>query len=328
MKRIIAALLIGLASLGAAPRSEGYLPVSQLHSIYYATFGNPEGIPVVVLHGGPGAGCTEAMTRFFDLDQWFVVMFDQRGAMRSIPFGCIQENTSQDLVRDIEKLRKHLGIERWAVFGGSWGSTLAMLYGETYPKSCLGFVLRGVFLARPQDEEHLYSGMSRFFPEAYEPVLNHIPESERDQMMLAYARRVLDPDPEVALPAAQIFMRYDMTASTYAPNPVEVEEIVENEQLTISMARLAWHYMLNESFLEPNQLLKQMHRVAHLPCIIVQGRWDAICPPDMAYAVHKHWPGSQLWIVPDGGHASMEPPLAAQLAKATATLAQQLRSQP
>jgi proline iminopeptidase len=305
------------------PRAEGYLAVGQGHELYWATYGNPEGIPVVVLHGGPGAGCSDSMSRYFDPQIWNVVMFDQRGAMRSRPFGRLEENTPQRLVEDIETLRKFLKVEQWMVFGGSWGSTLALLYGQQHPERCLGFILRGIFLARGEDARDLFGNMARSFPDAYEPVRQLIPPAERDDYFMAYHRRVMDPDPAIHLKAADTLTRADFLCSTCRPNPEALEELMQTPQLSISMCRLFLHYAYHQFWLEPNQIIRRMERIAHLPCIIVHGRWDVICMPEMAYTLHQHWPGSQLWFIPDGGHSSGEPSIAAALTRATDLFAEQ-----
>jgi len=299
------------------PRQEGYLPVSKTHALFYATYGNPKGLPVVVLHGGPGAGCDDTLSRFFDLTRWHVVMFDQRGAMRSKPFGCMEENTPQHSVDDIEALRKHLGIEKWIVFGGSWGSTLALLYGQAHPESCLGFILRGIFLGRKQDTHHVLYGMGKMFPEAYEACLHYIPEAERNDLLSAYYQRIMDARPEVHLPAAQAFIRFDMTCATHLPNPELVEKFLKNDCLTLGMARAFFYYAMNDFFLTPNQILSSMDKIAHLPAIIVHGRWDAIDLPEMAYLLHKNWKGSTLWLLNQGGHTDKDPAIASALAIAT-----------
>ena len=247
----------------AQAREEGFLKVSEMHTLFYAVYGNPNGIPVVILHGGPGAGCADALSRFFDLNQWNVVMFDQRGAMRSEPFCCMEENSSQHSTGDIEILRNHLGIKKWVVFGGSWGSTLALLYGQEHPEHCIGFILRGIFLGREQDYLHVLYGMGKIFPEAYESYLNFIPEEERIDLLSAYYRRIFDPNPDIHMPAARTFMRFDTICSTHLPNPVAVEKVVQNDRLILSMTRAFFHYSKHGFFIEPNQILSRMKRDSH-----------------------------------------------------------------
>lgn len=309
----------------ATPNKEGYLAVSEKHSLFYATYGNPKGTPIVILHGGPGGGCDDALSRFFDLNYWHVIMFDQRGAMRSTPLGCMEENTPQNSIADIEALRKHLGIAQWVVFGGSWGSTLGLLYGQAHPERCLGFILRGIFLAREQDYLHLLYGMGKIFPEAYELFLYHIPEEERDDLLSAYYKRVMDPNPEIHLPAAKAFMQYDSICSTHLPSKESVEEVIGNGALALSIARAFLYYSYHKFFLEPNQILSNMERIAHIPSIIVQGRWDAICLPEMAYILHKKWNNSVLWFVPDGGHSANDPTISQTLANAADLFMEQFK---
>ncbi len=305
-----------------SPSEKGYLQVSDIHRLYYATYGNPQGFPVIVLHGGPGAGCEDSFTRFFDLRYWHIIMFDQRGAMRSQPFACMEENTPQNSVCDIEQLRKHLGIEKWMVFGGSWGSTLALLYGQEHPEACLGFILRGVFLGRQQDYLHLIDGMGKIFPEAYDPVVQLIPEEERHDLLTAYYERIMNSDPAIHMPAARTFLKFDFIASSHLPNPKGVEELLQDDPIMLSIARAFFYYSFHGFFLEPNQILSRMNRIAHLPAIIVHGRWDAICFPEQAYSLHQKWGNSQLWLAIRGGHSSSDPAIETSLAIATDTFLQ------
>jgi proline iminopeptidase len=232
------------------PKEEGHIKVSEIHNIFYATYGNPNGIPVVILHGGPGGGCNDAMTCFFDLTRWNVVMFDQRGAMRSEPFACMDENSPQHSIADIDVLRKHLGIEKWVVFGGSWGSTLALLYGQEYPQDCMGFILRGIFLGREQDYLHVIYGTGKVFPEAYEPFLEYIPEEERSDLLSAYYNRIIDPNPQIHMEAARTFMRFATICSTHLPNPESLEKILQNDKLILSVTKTFLHYSINHFFFE------------------------------------------------------------------------------
>lgn len=310
------------------PREEGFLDVSTLHKIFYAVYGNPNGVSVVVLHGGPGGGCDDTMVQFFDLNKWNVIMLDQRGAMRSEPFGCLEENTTQHLVNDIETLKMHLRINKWIVFGGSWGSSLALLYAQEYPDSCLGLILRGAWLAREQDYLHLFYGMGKFFPEAYKAVVQHIPEKERNDLFLAYYRRIFDSDSKVRLTAAQTFMRFDAICSTYQLNPSFVEEMMKNDKAVLGVTKIFFHYAKNNFFLEADQILSRMEKIAHLPAVIVQGRYDIVCPPEIAYSLYENWSGSNLWIIPNGGHSDDEPPMVAGLVAATDLFAKHLTRTP
>ena len=258
----------------SSPNAKGYLPVSDKHTLHYATYGNPEGIPVIVLHGGPGFGCDDALSRFFDLKEWHVIMFDQRGAARSKPFGCMDENTSQHSIADIEKLREHLGVEKWIVFGGSWGSALALLYGQAHPERCLGFVLRGIFLGREKDYLHLLYDMGKIFPDAYDAFVNHLPKEEQSDILTAYYTRLMHEDPKIHMPAAQAFMKYDIICSTHLPNNETLEKMMSNGALILGVARAYFYYSYHRFFLAPNQILSEMEKIEHLPAIIVQGRWD------------------------------------------------------
>jgi proline iminopeptidase len=307
------------------PREEGLLKASETHTLFYALYGNPDGIPVIVLHGGPGAGCMDMLCQSFDLSHYNVIMFDQRGAMRSEPFGCMEENTPEHTIADIETLRNHLGIKKWVVFGGSWGSLLGMLYGEAHPESCIGFILRGVWLGRKEDFSHLLYGMGKTFPEAYQPVINYIPKEEHHDLISAYYRRVFDPDPEVHMAAARIFMRFDFTCSTHLPSPAYLERIMQNDKLVLSVAKAFFYYAMHDFFLKPNQILSHMERVSHLPAIIINGRYDTICPPEMAYSVHQNWANSKLWIIPEGGHTANELPIGSALCSATDVFAESLK---
>ena len=305
-------------------REQGYLKVSEKHELFYSVYGNPKGIPVVILHGGPGAGCSDVLSRFFDLNLWNVVMFDQRGAMQSKPFGCMEENTPQHSIEDIEALRKHLGIEKWVVFGGSWGSCLGLLYGQKYPERCTGFILRGIYLAREQDYLYILHGMGKVFPEAYDSFLHYIPVEERHDLLSAYYRRIMDPDPDIHLQAARAFICFTI-CSWYIHNPEEVETFLQNDTLILSMAKPFLHYSMNRFFLEPNQVLDQMPAIAHLPAILIHGRLDSICLPDMAYSLYKKWDNSTLWMIAKGGHSANDPAIAAALAKATDLFAEKLK---
>jgi len=307
------------------PYLAGYLKVSELHSLYYAAYGNPQGVPVVILHGGPGVGSNDGMTRFFDLKLWHVIMFDQRGAMRSEPFTCMEENTPHHSVSDMEALREHLGIPQWLVFGGSWGSALALLYGQAHPDRCLGFILRGIFLARKHDVGHAIAAMGKVFPEAYEPFIEYLPEAERGDLISAYYRRIMHPDPNIHLPAAKVCMRFDTICSTHLPNPDMVEKFIQNEKLVLSVMRAFLHYAVHDFFLQPNQILANMDKIARLPALIIHGRWDAIDLPEMAYLLFKKWSNSDLWIVTQGGHTSNDPAIATALAAATEIFAKGIR---
>lgn len=297
---------------------EGYLKVSALHSLWYAQFGNPEGVPVVVVHGGPGFGCSPRDMRFFDPTYYRIILFDQRGAVRSLPFGEMTENTTQDLIADMEKLRQHMGVEKWLLFGGSWGSALSVLYGEAHPDRCLGFILRGVFLATHAQTAQVWYGMRDHYPEVWEEFVSFVPENERGDLLQAFHKRINHPDPQIHLPAARAFMKYDLScAFALQPPPVE---LLNDDRVIVGTTRTFVHYCMNNLFLRDNQLLDELSRITHLPAIIVHGRFDTICRPLSAYTLHKQWPGSQLIIVPDAGHSAAEPGIVKSLVGATESM--------
>jgi proline iminopeptidase len=322
IKSVLVIFILGLTnSLLAAyqvqtPRTEGYLQVSQKHQIFYAAYGNPEGIPVVVLHGGPGMGTTNEYTRFFDLAEWNVVMFDQRGAMRSIPFACMEENTTQDSIEDIETLRNQLGIQQWVVFGHSWGSCLGLAYGETYPKSCLGFILEGVFLGREQDIS-FFRDMGKGSISAYEDFLTNIPLEEQNDIPKACYQRLMDPNPEVHMNMARALMRYQLLNSSKPQSPEVIKKVLSDERFILSFIRSFVHYAYNKCFLQPNQIIADINKVVHFPAIIVHGSLDVVCPPEQAYLLHDNWSNSQLWIIEGAGHSCSEPAIAHALTQAT-----------
>lgn len=295
------------------PRLSGYLDVGEPHRLYWEQIGNPDGIPVVFLHGGPGSGISDAHRRFFDPDHFNVLLFDQRGTGRSAPVAELSGNTTQDLISDIERLREMLGIERWIVFGGSWGSTLALAYGEAHPERCLGFVLRGIFLGTDAEIDWFMHGMGHFFPEAAQRFEQFLPEDERDNLLINYYRRLIDPDPAVHLPAAEVWARYEAACSTLLPLPSVGQE---DPSRALTLARLEAHYFVNRVFLEPGQLLDRLERIAHLPAIIIQGRYDVICPMKTALALASAWPGADFDVISDAGHSAMEPGIARGLVAA------------
>ena len=296
--------------------ASGMLQVDSRHSLYWEESGNPRGIPAVFLHGGPGAGCTPVYRRFFDPAVYRIVLFDQRGAGRSTPTAELADNTTQHLIADLERLRRHLRIERWLVFGGSWGSTLALAYGEAHPERCLGFVLRGVFLGSRREIDWFLYCMGTFFPEAWRAFLGPIPTAEREDLLGAYYRRLTNPDPAVHLPAAKAWCRYETSCSTLRPIPQNVAPLAA-ERGALALARIEAHYFVNSLFLKPDQLLTELHRIRRLPCVIVQGRYDVVCPPVSADELARAWPEADLHIVPDAGHSAMEPGTRTGLVAAT-----------
>ncbi len=293
------------------PRRAGMLSVSPRHTLYWEELGNPEGVPLVFLHGGPGAGTPLAYRRHFDPAFWRIIMFDQRGAGRSRPLGLLEDNTTQHLVADIERLRELLGIERWAVAGASWGSTLALAYGEAHPERCLGFLLRGVFLGRPAEIDWFMHGMRTIFPEAWRDFAGFVPEAERGDLLNAYCRRLADEtDPDARLATALAWSRYEGACSTLLPDADARAGFAEPDT-AIGLAVIESHYFRQRLFLGENQLLQGLPRIAHLPSVIVQGRYDMICPIVTADEVARAWPGCDYQIEPAGGHSGADPAMAA-----------------
>jgi proline iminopeptidase len=298
------------------PYQKGALRLDARHTMYWEQSGNPRGMPVVFLHGGPGAGATPAHRRFFDPDYWRIVIFDQRGAGRSTPLGEIRDNSPAHLVADIERLRILLGIEKWLVFGGSWGSTLALDYAATHPVHCAGLVLRGIFLCREEEIEWFLCGIGRVFPEAWRGFAEFLPEAERGDILAAYYRRLLDPDPRVHMPAARAWSTYEGACSTLLPNPDTVAAFGE-DRLALGLARIEAHFFSGHLFTGERDLIPRVRLIRHLPAIIVQGRYDMVCPIRSADELALAWPEAEYVIVPDAGHSAMEPGIRHQLVLAT-----------
>ncbi len=286
---------------------EGFLKVSEIHNLYYAQYGNPKGKPVVFLHGGPGGGCIPVASQYFDPQFYRVVLFDQRGAGKSTPLCEMKENTSGNLIEDIEKLRAHLNIGKWMVFGGSWGSTLSLIYSIAHPDKIVSIILRGIFLGTQKEIDWIYEegGASKFFPEAFERYQNFIPVQERDNLVKAYGKRLFGEDKKTALEAAHQWSRWESALVKLFPS---VYSMTDEEAL--AMAKAECHYFLHKCFFkEDDYILNNCSKIEHIPCTIVQGRYDMDCPPFSAYKLHKKLPKSVLNIVTFGGHSSMEPGL-------------------
>jgi proline iminopeptidase len=298
------------------PYENGWLRVDDLHTLYWEQSGNPNGVPAIFLHGGPGSGATPAHRRFFDSDHYRVVVFDQRGAGRSTPLGELKDNTTDHLVADVDALRAHLGIERWLVFGGSWGSSLALAYAETHPERCVALVLRGIFLCRQQEVEWFLTGMRRIFPEAWRRFVDYLPDGERGDLLAAYYRRLTDPDPAIHMPAARVWSQYEGACSTLRPNPDTVAAFAD-PKVALGLARIEAHYFANDMFMQEGQLLLNAHRLGGIPGTIVQGRYDVVCPIESADALSRAWPDADYVIVPDAGHSAMEPGIRTALIDAT-----------
>jgi proline iminopeptidase len=288
------------------PYETGYLPLSGNHVMYWEQTGNPRGRPVLFLHGGPGAGAGAVHRRFFDPGFWRIIIFDQRGAGRSRPLGGLEDNSTPDLVGDIELLRRHLGIDRWLLFGGSWGSTLALAYTQAHPEHVSGCVLRGVFLGRPEEVDWFLHGMRMVFPETHAQFVGFLPEEEQDDVLGNYLRRLVSPDPALHLPAARAWSVYEGTCSTLMPSPETVSSFAQ-DRTALGLARIEAFYFANRLFLPPEGLLCGMHSIGHIPAEIVQGRYDMICPTTTAFALAGAWRNARLTIVPDAGHSALEP---------------------
>jgi proline iminopeptidase len=298
------------------PYASGLLRLDSTHEMYWETCGNPRGAPVVFLHGGPGAGAAPAHRRFFDPAHYRIVVYDQRGAGRSRPLGELTNNETPWLVDDLERLRQHLGIERWLVFGGSWGSTLALAYGIAHRDRCTGLILRGIFLCRESEIEWFLYGLRNIFPEAWRTFAGAIPEGERGDLLKAYYRRLTDPDPAVHMPAARAWSVYEGSCSTLLASP-ETVSYFASDVVALGLARIEAHYFTRGIFMPANALLENIERVRGVPAVIVQGRYDAVCPIVTADDLHHAWPEAEYIIVPDAGHSAWEPGICAELVKAT-----------
>lgn len=300
------------------PYKTDNLKVSDIHTLYYEECGNPQGKPVVFLHGGPGSGITPTYRQYFDPQKWRIILFEQRGCGRSKPHAELNQNTTWDLVSDIEKLRVHLSIENWVVFGGSWGSTLALAYSQTYPESCTGLILRGIFLGRPKEIFWLYQeGTSKIFPDAWEEYLKPIPVAERHDLVKAYYQRLTSTDEKVQLEAARAWSIWEASTSKLIQDPNLMQSFSESN-FAVAFARIECHYFINKCFLEDEeQLLKNVDKIRHIPGVIVQGRYDIVAPIVSAWELHRAWPEAEFIVVPDAGHSATEPGIKDALIRAT-----------
>ncbi|MEP6568324.1 MAG: prolyl aminopeptidase [Acidobacteriota bacterium] len=300
------------------PFDTGRLPVSPVHQLYYEQCGNPNGKPVVFLHGGPGGGISSDYRRYFDPKVYRVVLFDQRGAGKSTPHASLEENTTWHLVADIERLREHLSIRTWQVFGGSWGSTLALAYAETHPDRVAQLVLRGIFLCRPKEIAWFYqAGASAIFPDVWEEYLKVIPESERGDMVSAYHRRLTSDNDAARLEAARAWSIWEGSTSKLFFDPSMIEKFADPE-FALAFARIECHYFMNNAFFSSdNYLIENVGRIRSIPAVIVQGRYDVVCPIMSAWDLHRAWPEAQLDIIPDAGHSISEPGIIDALVSAT-----------
>lgn len=289
------------------PYQSGTLQVDDRHTLYYEQCGNPDGKPVVLLHGGPGGGCSPKMRRFHDPAKYRIILFDQRGSGRSTPHADLIDNTTWDLVEDIERLRRHLGVDAWQVFGGSWGSTLALAYAQKHPQQVSALVLRGIFMLRRWELEWFYQeGASRLFPDAWEHYLRPIPLVERHDLISAYHRRLTSTDAATRLAAARAWSVWE-GATSFLHVDADFVSGHEDAEFALAFARIENHYFVNGGFFEvENQLLRDAPRIADIPGVIVHGRYDVVCPVANAWELHQAWPRSQLVITPASGHSAFE----------------------
>jgi proline iminopeptidase len=300
------------------PYRIGRLKVSDIHEIYFEESGNPNGKPVIFLHGGPGGGSDPKQRRFFNPNFYRIILMDQRGCGKSTPYACLDQNTTWDLVEDIEKLKNHLKIRKWQVFGGSWGSTLALAYAETYPDSVTELLLRGIFLLRKKEIEWFYQrGANWIYPDAWEAFENHIPPEERGDYLSAYYRRLTSPDPKVQLAAAKVWSTWEGSTSKLIVDSDFVQRF-EQDQFALAFARIEAHYFYYKGFFKSDgQLLQDVHKIRHIPAVIVQGRYDIVCPMESAWELHRAWPEAEFMLIPDAGHSVYEYGISKALVAAT-----------
>jgi proline iminopeptidase len=300
------------------PYNQGKLKVSELHTIHYEESGNPQGKPVIFLHGGPGGGIVPMYRQYFDPQQWRIIIFDQRGCGQSTPYAELRENTTWDLVQDIEQLRQKLQIDKWVVFGGSWGSTLALAYAQTHPERCKGMILRGIFLLRSAEIRWFYqAGANHIYPDAWQEYLKPIPLEERDDLLAAYHKRLISEDPEIRLEAARAWSVWEASTSKLIPSPASQQSFARSE-FAEAFARIECHYFVNRGFFErENQLLENIERIRHLPGVIVQGRYDVVCPMISAWELHQAWQSAEFIVIDDAGHSVSEPGIKDALIRAS-----------
>ncbi|MBK8724751.1 MAG: prolyl aminopeptidase [Holophagaceae bacterium] len=299
------------------PFQTGHLRVSGLHEVYFEVSGNPEGKPVVFLHGGPGGATSPKHRRFFDPRRYRIVLLDQRGCGLSRPYGELRENSTWELVADLERLREHLGIERWQVFGGSWGSTLALAYSQAHPACVTELVLRGIFLSSTWELDWFYrGGASALYPDVWETFLAAIPEAEQGDLLQAYLTRLISEDPEIQTPAVKAWCTWEGALSNLYTSAEAVADLGE-DALALAFSRLEAHYFAHGSWLGEGQLLAGIEKIRHLPATIIQGRYDVVCPMKSAWELHRAWPEAEFLIVPDAGHGASEPGISKALVAAT-----------
>ncbi|MEB4590366.1 prolyl aminopeptidase [Candidatus Thiothrix sp. Deng01] len=303
-----------------------YLQVDDVHEIYVEECGVAEGLPVVFLHGGPGSGCEPWHRQFFDPNRYRIILFDQRGCGRSRPHAVLERNTTWDLVADMELIREALGVDQWVLFGGSWGSTLALAYAEAHPERVCGMILRGIFLCRQQDIDWFYQlgqGVERIYPDYWQDYLAPIPDAERGDMVAAYYQRLTGDNEIARMQAAKAWSGWEGRCANLQPKEAVLSHFTD-PYTAMSVARIEAHYFVNKGFFEPNQLLRDAHRIAHLPGSIIHGRYDMICPLEQAFALHEVWPNADFHIVSDSGHAASEVGIQQALVQATDDLLEHL----
>ncbi len=307
------------------PYQEHRISVDTPHVLHVEECGNPDGLPVLFLHGGPGAGCESYHRRFFDPEKFRLVLFDQRGCGRSTPHGCLEKNTTQDLVADIETIRTQLGVDKWVLFGGSWGSTLALVYAQTHPERVHGMIVRGIFLSRQQDLDWFYreGGASRIFPDHWEDLVRPVPPAQRGDLFAAYDKLLHSENELQRVSAAKAWSTWEGHCATLRPNQNLLDHFTDLHT-AVSLALIEVHYFKHASFLTDNQIIKNMERIREIPGVIVHGRYDMICPLDNATALHQAWENSELIIIRDAGHSAAEAGITDALVRATDEMARKV----
>lgn len=307
-----------------APFVQHSIEVEPPHVLHVEECGNPHGLPVLFVHGGPGAGCEPYHRRFFDPERYRIILFDQRGCGRSTPHAELEGNNTLALVSDMERIREHLGVDRWVLFGGSWGSALSLVYAETYPERVMGLVLRGIFLCRRDEIRWFYQdGANRLFPDYWDEFVRVIPTAERVDLLLAYYRRLTGENEVARMAAAKAWARWEAKTSTLLPRK-EIVDHFSDPYNALSLARIECHYFINDVFLETEQILRDSDRLLDIPGCIVHGRYDVICPVQNAWQLHQLWPRSELKIIPDAGHSAAERGIVDALVRATIDMAKRV----
>jgi len=307
------------------PYATHKLEVETPHVLHLEECGNPDGLPVLFLHGGPGAGCDVSQRQFFDPEIYRIILFDQRGSGRSRPHAILDGNHTQALIADIERLREFLDIEQWIVFGGSWGSTLGLLYAQAYPAVVLGMILRGIFLCRQMDIDWFYQdGASHVFPDYWQEYIQPVPKEERVNMVQAYYKRLVGSDELARMAAAKAWSRWEARCATLKPSS-QLLAHMSDAYTALSMARIECHYFINHAFIEPGQILSNIDVIRHIPTTIIHGRYDMVCPVEQAYTLHQSWPEASLKIIPDAGHSAFEPGIVDALVSATNAIGHALK---